>query len=409
VFAKETGLDLEMGIAVVDRSIDIDELWHAAARKLRVRSDPPQDVNVEGLRCLASALGQAGRYDADASRLLQREIFSRILSDLKLTGDFACFSELNDVPVHRPLLVAGFGRTGSTLLHNLLALDPNARAPLLWEIWNPSPPPRPETRLSDPRIEIAQRRLDAFTSADPSILKIHPMAARAPDECHWMMRHSPQICMLYEVPEYWLWLKQLSDGKLEELYAHYRLQVKHLQLFCRRRHWVSKAMAHAHFVPVLFNVFPDARIVRLHRDPCDAVPSLCSLFAGYRSLFSSRVNRDEIGSTILDMFVDHMKRAIAVPADKADQVIDIHFDDLVANPISTVRHIYRQLDYPYGAAFEREVVRHLDSERAATKPRHIYSLEQFGLSRATVIGRSAEYLQWVGQLFGGRVESAWGR
>lgn len=56
------------------RALDIDELWRIAARKLRVSSQPPQDLYVEGLRHLASALESTGRYDADALRLLQREL-----------------------------------------------------------------------------------------------------------------------------------------------------------------------------------------------------------------------------------------------------------------------------------------------------------------------------------------------
>ena len=379
----------------VERSIDIDELWRVAARKLRVPTEPPQDLYLEGLRCLASALGSKDRYNADALRLLRRELLSRILNELKFSGDISNYPGLVDVTVHRPLLIAGFGRTGSTFIHNLLALDPNARVPLLWELWNPSPPPRPETWASDPRIEIAERRLDAFTRADPSIREIHPMAAGAPDECHWMMRHSPLIPMLYQAPEYWVWLKQLSDGELSELYWHYRLQVQYLQLFCRREYWVSKATTHLHFSPVLFKVFPDARIVRLHRDPCHAVPSLCSLVAGYRRLFSRRVDCREIGGTLLDMFINHMERSMTATAGKADQIIDIRFEDLVADPIGTVQRIYTQLGYPYSVPFEQKMIRYLNKERAAAKPRHAYTLEQFHLSREMVMERSAEYLSWA--------------
>ncbi|HEY5130234.1 MAG TPA: sulfotransferase [Bradyrhizobium sp.] len=381
----------------MDRVIDIDELWRVAARKLRTSPLPPHDLHVEGLRCLASALESEGRYDADALRLLQREIFARILADQSFSRDLALYPGIPDVPVLRPLLVAGFGRTGSTLLHNLLALDANARAPLLWELWTPSPPPRPESYATDPRIEVAQRRLDAFTRADPLILQVHPMQARAPDECHWMMRHSPLTAMFYQVPEYWAWLKQLSGGELGELYSHYRLQVQHLQLFCRREHWLSKASTHLHFMPVLLDVFPDANVIRLHRHPCHAVPSLCSLVAGYRRLFSQRVDHGEIGTTILDMFIDGMRRsmAFAPPPGGRQQIIDIRYDDLVADPAAAVRRIYAQLGYRFSAAFERDLTRVIESERTAMRPRHRYSLEQFGLSRAQVIERSAAYLTWV--------------
>jgi hypothetical protein len=279
-------------------------------------------------------------------------------------------------------------------------LDENARAPLLWELWSPSPPPRPETYDTDPRIEIAQRRLDAFTRADPIILQVHPMMARGPDECHWMMRHAPLVAMVYQVPEYWEWLKRLGNNGLEELYSHYRLQVQHLQLFCRRGHWLSKAPSHLHFMPVLFNVFPDANVIRLHRHPCYAVPSFCSLVASYRRLFSERVDYREIGATIFDMFIDGMRRSMAVaPQDDHQQIIDIRYEDLVADPAAVVRRIYAQFGYRYSATFEQDVARAIENQWAAP-PRHTYTLEQFGLSRPQVIKRSAEYLAWAQQRCG---------
>jgi len=386
----------------MDRSIDIDGLWRIAARKLRTSPlPPPSDAHIEGLRCLASALQSEGRYGADALPLLQREIFARILADLNFSSDLIRYPGIADVPVERPLLIAGFGRTGSTLLHNLLALDTRARAPLLWELWTPSPPPHPEADAADPRIEIAQRRLDAFTRADPLIRQIHPMAARAPDECHWMMRHTPLTAMLYQVPEYWAWLKQLSDGELGELYSHYRLQVQHLQLFCRRGHWLSKSSTHLHFMPVLFDVFPDANVVRLHRHPCHAVPSLCSLVASYRRLFAQRIDHREVGATILDMFVDGMRRSMAVaPQVERQHIIDIRYDDLVAAPAAVVRRIYAQFGYRYSAAFDQDMARYFERDRATARPRHTYTLEQFGLSRAQVLERSADYLAWVQQRCG---------
>jgi hypothetical protein len=69
-----------------------------------------------------------------------------------------------------------------------------------------------------------------------------------------------------------------------------------------------------------------------------------------------------------------------------------------------VRRIYAQFGYRYSAAFEQDMARYIENERAAARPRHIYALEQFGLSRAQVIERSAEYLEWVQQRCGELVE-----
>jgi len=83
----------------MDRSIDVDELWRVAARKLQASPLPPRDLHVEGLCRLACALQSEGRYDARALRLLQREIFAWILSYLSFCEDQTLYPGLADVPV----------------------------------------------------------------------------------------------------------------------------------------------------------------------------------------------------------------------------------------------------------------------------------------------------------------------
>jgi hypothetical protein len=383
---------------MADRAIDIDALWRIAARRLQASPVPPSDLEVEGLRCLAASLQVAGRYDAEALRVIQREIFVWIVSYLELARDLARHPEIADVPVSRPLFITGFGRTASTLLLGLLALDVEARAPLLWQLLAPSPPPRPGDR-ADPRIAAAQRRLDAFTQIDPLVQQIHPMAPEAPDECHWMMRHSPLTVTLYQVPEYWTWLKTLATSDLRSLYQGYRRQVQQLQLFDRRGHWLSKAFSHLHYMAVLHDVFPDANVVRLHRHPCQAIPSLCSLVSIYRRLTMRQIDGNEIGATLLDMFADGMDRLMRVPQPgAAARAIDISFDELtadpVAGPIAVVRRLYGRFGYGYSPAFEQAMVLALEARRAVGRPRHVYTLEQFGLSRAQVVERAGDYLRW---------------
>jgi hypothetical protein len=383
---------------MAERAIDVDALWRIAARKLQASPVPPRDLEVEGLRCLVASLQVDRRYDADALRVIQREIFVWILSYLKFARDLERHPEIVDVPVSRPLLITGFGRTGSTLLFKLLALDVEARAPLLWQLLAPSPPPCPGER-ADPRIAAAQRRVDVFTEVDPLVQQIHPMAPEAPDECHWMMRHSPLTVMLYRVPEYWTWLKTLATDDLRSLYQGYRRQVQLLSLFDRRGHWLSKAFSHLHYMPVLYDVFPDANVVRLHRHPCQAIPSLCSLVSIYRRLTTPRIDANEIGATLLDMFVDGMDRLMRAPQPVGDaRAIDISYDELtadpVAGPIAVVHRVYGRLGYAYTPAFEQAMVRTLEAQRSVERSRHVYTLEQFGLSPAHMLERAGDYLRW---------------
>ena len=91
---------------------------------------------------------------------------------------------------------------------------------------------------------------------------------------------------------------------------------------------------------------------------------------------------------------------MAAPADKADQIIDIHFADLTADPIAAVRRIYGQFGYPYSDDFETGMASYLRRQDAIAKPRHAYTLEQFSLTRDMVLERSANYLAWAGQRCG---------
>jgi hypothetical protein len=376
--------------------IDLADLFAATEEALHIRHAPrPDDLHWTGLRRLADALTQAAQGEAPGLRAARREIRGWIQSYIAFEQDCARYPEIAQVPVERPLFLVAFGRTGSTLLHNLLALPPWARAPRLWELWSPSPPPKSDAEDRGARLDTARHRLDFLAKFAPVVALSHPMDPEAPDECHWIMRHSPLWAMLYDVPGYWEWLKSLKHDELRRLYLQYRLQVQHLQLF-RRGIWISKAFSHLHFLPVLHDVFPDARIVRLHRDPCAAVASLCSLAQSRRSIYSTRVDPSAVGVSILDLFLDGMARAIAVDRARPDApVIDIHFDDLVADPIGTVRRVHETLGYPYDAAFERAMRDYLARISAAPAYQHRYSLEQFGLSRAQILDRSAEYLAWA--------------
>jgi hypothetical protein len=385
-----------------EAGIDVDRLWQAAqTRHGRIPSPSPDDSHFTGLRHLAAAMEQSGRYDRAGLRIARHEILGWLSSWSSFRDDLEIYPGISGAEVGGPVLIAGFGRTGSTFLHNLLALDPGMRAPLLWELWNPSPPPQRETYETDPRIAVTQRRLQIVRQMAPLIPKIHPMDAQMPDECHWLMRHSPFWAMTYGAPRYWEWLKSLGPDGLRELYAHYRLQVQHLLLLSPRGRWLSKSFCHLHYMPVLWDVFPDAKVVRLHRDPVHAVPSLCSLAASYRSIYGDLPDLDELGETVLDMFVDGMDRSIGAETRVGpDRFMDIPYGDLVADPVSTVRRIYRHFGFAYPAEFDGAVIDYVTRGREKPLYRHVYEPEQFGLSPRRIRDRSERYRAWVRERLG---------
>jgi len=59
-----------------------------------------------------------------------------------------------------------------------------------------------------------------------------------------------------------------------------------------------------------------------------------------------------------------------------------------------VRRFYDRFGYAYTPAFEQAIVQSLEAQRAVERPRHSYTLEQFGLSHAYVVERAGDYLGW---------------
>jgi hypothetical protein len=388
--------------------LDVDQLLELAqSRTGAVPLSVDSDIHFEGLRCLAEPIQRDSYYDDIGRRVANYYIYNWISKYIQFERDLAAFPDIFRVPVPKPMFIVGFGRTGSTFLHYLLALDAQARAPRLWELMEPSPPPRPESYDNDPRIRRVQMHLRSKSIATPDLHKIHEsIDAQAPEECQHMMWHGPHHLTLggLRAPEYSHWLRHLSLAQLDVLYKSYKLQVQRLQLFNRRGHWVSKSLTHAHFYPVLFQVFPDARIIRLHRDPCQIIPALASLIAHLQIPYTSRVDFTELGRQMLDLFLDSMNRTMQIDrAVSSEHFIDVLFDDLTRNPVGVVGEIYAKFGYQYTAQFENDMLGFLRTEPVTRKYKHVYTLEQFGLSRAQIMARSQEYLAWVEQRTGSRL------
>ena len=134
-------------------------------------------------------------------------------------------------PISRPIFIVGQPRTGTTILFDLLAQDPQLRPPLTWEVDNPYPLPRPETYDTDPRIaEIAGDASRCPSRSFPACMTFHPMGALVGQEC--VRITAGQFCSMifsvqYRLPTYYQWL--LYDADHRPAYRYHRIFLQHLQ------------------------------------------------------------------------------------------------------------------------------------------------------------------------------------
>ena len=333
---------------------------------------------------LLQSLREEARLSARGIFIMNRTMLRLLTNRLRTEQVFAENPTLADVPIRRPLYIIGFPRTGTTLLHNLLACDPVARWLHLWEGLYPAP--SPQSLETDPRITEVAEWVTGFEKVAPRLAAAHKLAPRGPEECLWLIEHTFND-LIFElrahVPTYSRWLAEHEADV--DIHQYYLRQLQMLGAHCNGAHWVFKAPRHLPGLKGLLTVLPEARIVQTHRDPAAVLPSLCSLCEILRGAASDAVDKPAIGAHWHSRLKAVFKQATAVRATAAEgQILDIQYADLVADPIATVQHIYAHHGYEFTESFEAAMRQWLATNRQHKHGAHRYTLEEYGLSEAQV-------------------------
>ena len=370
-----------------------EELIRAARRKTGLEDfgHPPFG---DALQRLVESMETEARLNPMGRMATRYDLTHLLVNRLRMEEDRRRNPGIASEEPRRPIFIAGLPRTGTTLLHSLLALDPGSRVPLTWETMYPSPPPEAATYLTDRRIGLVDRQMRWFHRMLKDFNRIHPVGARLPIECLVITSHaflSYQFETTHRLPSYLEWLE---GQDLRPAYEVHRRFLQHLQWRCPGERWVLKAPAHMFDFEALFAAYPDAQVVMTHRDPLAMTASNASLTATLRCAFSDEVDPIEVGPECSRRWAEAIGRALR-SRDRgcapAERFLDLYYDDLVADPVGTVRKVYAHFDLPFPQDMERRIgdfYRQNPKDRFGT---HRYSLEQFGMNREEEMRRYAAY------------------
>lgn len=336
------------------------------------------------------------KNDADLTligRYLTRMMFLRaLINRLRIQDTLKRHPEIEALPLRRPIFIIGLPRTGTTLLHNLLAQDPSARVPRYWELLYPCPLVVGQPQAKDPRRRRIQLVNWMIRQSLPALRRIHLSGALDPEECIILLQNQfidfLPLSLAGGAP-YRHWLVH------HDMIPDYRYYRRQLQLLLSRQlgePCVLKSPCHLFWLDALLTVFPDAGLVWTHRDPQKVIPSMCSLAAAYRKLGSNHVELSLIGERVVSMLRLAISRAMQV-RERADpaRFVDVDYRALMTNPMQIVHRIYRCFDYPYTAVMEQRMKRWLDAHPQYKHGVHHYSLNTFGLNCAAIDQQFAEY------------------
>jgi hypothetical protein len=201
---------------------------------------------------------------------------------------------------------------------------------------------------------------------------------------------------MHRVPGYQDWYESIDATPA---YRWHRQHLQYLQWRCRGQRWVLKSPGHLWTLDALLAVYPDARIIHMHRDPVQVLASLSSLISHMRRMTSRTVDDAEIGRDWAPRLQRGLESAIAARERAAiaeDRVIDVNFADLMGREIETIREIYRRFGFAWSAEGEDRMRRQLREQPKDKHGRHRYRLEQFGLARGEERARFARYCTHFG-------------
>src|SRR5688572_2944838 len=114
-----------------------------------------------------------GPYSIDQLDGMRHQLQLLLANRLRIALDRRRIPAIAEEKIERPIFVVGFPRSGTTLLHSLLAEDPTVHAPRAWHSRAPSPPPG-ETAACDGRLEFATRSIQQLIDFVPGLLPLHP-------------------------------------------------------------------------------------------------------------------------------------------------------------------------------------------------------------------------------------------
>ena len=386
---------------LLDRPIEADALLQRAVRETGL-TDFGEDPFLEPLRTFLESCSSEAALGLIGQAATRWDVTRFLVNLLRLREAERQDAAIVREHIAQPIFITGLPRSGTTFLHRMMLADQRNRAPLVWQTIHPYPDLglRPDAR--DTRVARVARSLRLFEYLAPEFRALHPLDATSPQECSEITAHvfrSMRFDSNYHVPSYRNWL----DADIERHLPAYRFHKRFLQHLQHQApdegaQWVLKNPEHLFALRSIKTVYPDARVVFVHRDPVKVLLSVAKLTEVLRRPFSRCVDPKTIGRDESTRWLDGARRMmdIADGTGFAQPICHVQYIDLVTDPVSTVEQVYRhfgmELDEKSVAAMGHYV---MERPKGGYGPRD-YHLEDHGLDAAEEREKFRPYLLQFG-------------
>ena len=331
-------------------------------------------------KVLCKALEEEAQLTLMGRLMARSDITVWLSTRLKIMETLKRHPKIHEQKITAPMFITGLPRSGTSILFELLAQDPDVGVPLTWEAMFPCPPPEQSTYQSDPRIGQAHQLSTQWNRVVPEFSTMHEMGAHIPAECGHLMVGSfisDQIAALHQIPSYSVYC---AEADYQPVYEYHRILLKILQWKNPRQRWLLKAPEHQVHLESLLKVYPDARLVQTHRDPIKCMASTTSLMGTLYYMRSDQPFNAEMFEDIimgeataarLEKVIEQREAGI-VPA---SNIIDSGYQDLMDQPMLCIESIYDHFGQILSSTARSKMLAYLKSKPKGKFGKHSYDVE----------------------------------
>ncbi len=302
-------------------------------------------------------------------------------------------------PIDRPVFITGLPRSGTTFLHRLMMADSGTRAPLVWQTIYPYP----LADGVDRRIAQVTSQLKAFERLAPEFRGLHPLFATSPQECSEITAHvfrSLRFDTTYEIPSYRDWLDHAGHEPAYRFHKRFLQHLQHQNVASSQGNgrWVLKCPDHVFALDAIRSVYPDARLVFVHRDPVSVLLSVAKLTEVVRLPFTRRLDPIAIGRQESARWLEGARQMIRAERDpqRDSAICHVHYLDLITDPLATVTNVYRQVGLRMSEDAEARITRLIQRQRNGGYAPHAYRFEDHGMDATTERAKFRDYMVQFG-------------
>ena len=359
-------------------------------------SDFGDDWFFKNIDVLIPSLNKQAKLSLEGGYGAQHMIVSGLVKRLRHVQYVKDNPEILEEQVSVTAVLTGLPRTGSTMLHRMLAAAPNLTGVRWYETQN-YVPLEGETRADPaPRLEAAKGVLAYMLEKIPELMSIHPMDLKQPDEeviILGQLFSSSMIESTYFVPEYADWLSEQNPRQAYEDLIEILKSLQWQDPSRQGKSWVLKTPGHLMGLQTVLDVFPDAKIVMTHRDPVSTIPSYCSMEASLYKMGSDDISNTEIGTYWMARLKSWLDTFMQVRANAdGGRFIDVNYTSLLETPSQEGLRVLGAAGLSQSEEIKAGMEDWIEANRREHRAAHKYSLGDFGLDEEKIRAKYGDYI-----------------